>query len=102
MSIRKKIEMPDWQGRLQSITSGNRGRTAAIGVEGTTLVEQKALESVVYDPVDKGNDIMISVEGFAHTVDAPVEIFIEEDDDGRLVTLEVKDQNGKSTFLRLL
>jgi hypothetical protein len=36
MSKRKKIESLDWQDRLQSLTSGNRGRTAAIAAEGMT------------------------------------------------------------------
>lgn len=45
---------------------------------------------------------MIAVKGFAHTVDAPFEIFIEEDNEGRLITLEIKDQNRKSSFLRLI
>ncbi len=102
MSIRKQLDVSEWQERLQTITSGNRGRTAAIAAEGTTLVEQKAFESINYDPVGKGNDITVSVDGFAHTVATPVDIFIEENDNGTLSTLEVIDQNGKSNFLRLI
>jgi hypothetical protein len=100
MSKRKKIESLDWQDRLQSLTSGNRGRTAAIAAEGMTLVESKPFENVFYDPVDKGNDLTIALDGYMHTVLAPVELYMEENDQGVVITLEVIDQNGKSAYLR--
>lgn len=100
MSKRKQIERPDWQERLQTLTSGNRGRIAAIAAEGMTLVEGKTFESVFYDPERKGNDITITLDGFMHTVLAPVELNVEENDQGVVITLEVVDQNGKSTYLR--
>ena len=102
MSTKKQIETSEWQDRLQSFTSGNKGRTSAIAAGGMTLAEQKALVSVDYDPVGKGNDMMISLEGFSHTVNAPVELYITEESNGVVSTLEIVDQNGVSTFLRLL
>jgi len=102
MSTKKQIQKDDWQQRLQTFTSGNKGRTSAIAAEGMTVVEKKPLVSVDYDPVGKGNDMIISLEGFSHTVSAPVELFIIEESNGVVSTLEVVDQNGKSTFLRLL
>ncbi len=102
MSTKKQIESSAWQNRLQTFTSGNRGRTAAVAAGGTTLVEDKPLVSVDYDPVGKGNNISISVEGMMHTVDAPVELYLIEESNGVVSTLEVVDQNGISTFLRLL
>lgn len=101
MSTKKQIEQADWQDRLQSFTSGNRGRRAAIAAEGMTVVEDKSLVSVDYDPVGKGNDMSISVDGMMHTVKAPVELYVTEESNGVVSTLEVVDQNGKSTFLRL-
>jgi len=102
MSAKKQIQKEDWQQRLQTFTSGNKGRTSAIAAEGMTLVENKPLVSVNYDPAGKGNDMIISLEGFSHTVNTPVELFISEGSNGVISTLEVVDQNGKSTFLRLL
>ena len=102
MSTNKQIEVSEWQDRLQSFTSGNKGRTAAIAAKGMTIVEDMALVGVEYDPVGKGNDIMITLEGFTHTVNAPVELRITEASNGVVSTLEVIDQNGASTFLRLL
>ncbi len=102
MSTRKQIQTSEWQQRLQTFTSGNKGRTSAIAAEGMTLVENKPLVSVNFDPVGKGNDLVISVKGFSHTVNEPVEMYITEESNGVVSTLEVVDQNGKSTFLRLL
>ena len=102
MSTNKRIETSEWQDRLQSLTSGNKGRTSAIAAEGMTIAENKSLVSVDYDPVGKGNDILIALEGFTHTVTAPVELRITEASNGVVSTLEIIDQNGTSTFLRLL
>ena len=96
----KQIEKSEWQERLQTFTSGNRGRKAAIAAEGMTLVENNPFVTVVYDPVGKGNDLVISVENFTHAVSAPTELYIEENDKGIVTSLKVVDQNGKFTFLR--
>ena len=74
MSKKKQIQQSEWQERLQTFTSGNRGRRAAIATEGMTLVEEKPFETVICDPVKKGNDVVISVEDFTHTVAAPTEL----------------------------
>ena len=102
MSTKKQIEKSEWQERLQTITSGNNGRTSAIDAEGMTIVENKPFISIDYDPNNKGDDIMITLEGMAHTVKGPQELFITEESNGVVSTLEVKDYNGKSTFLLLL
>ena len=65
-----------------------------------TLVENKPFETVNYDPVKKGNDLVISVENFTHTVAAPTELYIEENEEGVVTSLEVVDQNGQSCYLR--
>ena len=102
MSTNKQIETSEWQDRLQSLTSGNKGRTSAIAAEGMTIVENKSLVSVDYDPKGKGNDIMIDLEGFAHAVNTPVELYLTEESIGVISTMEIIDQNGTSTFLKLL
>lgn len=73
MSIRKQIQESEWQDRFQSISSGNRGRISGIDLEGKAkaLVGNKAFESINYDPVNKGNNFVISLDGFVHTVEAP-------------------------------
>ena len=101
MKTIKKIIKSEWLDRLQAFTSGNKGRISAIVADGITVVENKALIGVYYDPVGKGNDMMISIEGYSHTVQAPVELNITEDSNGVVSTLEIVDQNGASAFLRL-
>lgn len=102
MSTRKQIENENWQERLQTFTSGNKGQTAAIASQGMTIVENKPFDSVVYDPIRKGNDIVLAVDGFIHLVNAPVEIYIYQESDGVASSLEIVDQNGGQTFLRLI
>jgi hypothetical protein len=52
---KKQIESSEWQERLQTFTSGNKNRTAAIAAEGMTVVENTPLVSVDFDPPGKGN-----------------------------------------------
>lgn len=106
MSNRKKIDTTEWQERLQMFSSGNRGRKAAIASQGMTVVENQPFRDIEYDPVRKGNDLVIAVgdadNTFRHTVNAPVEIYIHQQEDGEVSTLEIIDQNGETTLVRLL
>jgi hypothetical protein len=52
------------------------------------------------NPVNKGNDLTLTLDGYMHTVLAPVELYVEENDQGVVITMEVVDQNEKSTYLR--
>jgi hypothetical protein len=99
---KKQIETSEWQERLQTFTSGNENRTAAIASDGMTVVENTPLVSVDYDPPGKGNALTITLEGFTHSVSAPVELYLTEEANGVVSTLEVVDQNGASTFVRLI
>jgi len=101
MSTRKQIENEHWQEKLQAFTSTNKGRTAAIAVQGMTLVENKPFDRVVYDPIRKGNDLVLAVDGFIHIVDEPVEMYMTQESNGVVSTLEILGQNGTATFLKL-
>ena len=101
MSTRKQIENEHWQEKLQTLTSTNRGRTAAIAFQGMTIVENKLFNSIIYDPIRKGNDLLLALEGFIQMVDEPVEIYMTHDSNGVVSTLEVLGQNGTATFLML-
>ena len=102
MSIRQNVNYDEWQTRLQEITSGNQGRKAAIAADGMTLVENQSFESVNYDSPNKGNDLMIAVKGYTHTVEAPTEMIIVKSDNGVISTLEIVDQNNEKTYLRFI
>ena len=106
MSTTKKINKEEWQERLQLFTSGNRRRKAAIEVEGITTVKNQALRDVEYDPIGKGNDLIITLGNsenlFTHTVNDPEELVLHQESNGEVSSLEIKDQYGEKTFLRLL
>ena len=106
MSTKKRIQNKDWLERLQLFSSGNRGRKAAIATEGMTIIENQVLRDIEYDPIGKGNDLIITLgymeDLFTHTIDAPVELYIHQESNGVVSTLEVVDENDKSTFLRML
>ena len=101
MSIKKQIQINDWQDRVQSLTSGNKGRSASLRADGNILAERKAFEYLVYDPVNKGNSMTIAVDGYAHTVEAPNELMIEEQDNGTLEAIIVINEKGEKTVLSL-
>jgi len=101
MSSKKQIEPNEWQDRLQTFTSGNRGRIAALDTGGKRLAEDLPLVSVDYDPPGKGNDLMISFEGYTHTVDDPEQLFLIEESNGVVSALEIVAFNGVITHLRL-
>ena len=96
-----QIENEHWQEKLQTFTSGNKGRSAAIAVQGMTIVENRPFDSVVYDPIRKGNNLILVLDGFIHMVNEPVEMCMAFDSNGLVSSLEILDQNGAATFLRL-
>ena len=106
MSVKKRIPIEDWQDRLQTLTSGNRGRKSAIATGGMTIVENKPFRDLEYDPVGKGNDLVITLGGdddsYFHTVNAPTEIYTHQEDNGEISSVEIVDQNGDVTIIRLL
>lgn len=106
MSIKKKLPNEEWQERIQLFVSGNTGRKVAIAVQGMTIVENKSLRDIEYDPIGKGNDLIITLgyseELYTHTVSVPSELILHEENNGVVSTLEIIDQNGEVTFLRLL
>jgi hypothetical protein len=97
-----RIENGHWQEKLQTLTSTNKGRSAAIAVHEMTIVENKPFVSVIYDPIRKGNDLILALDGFIHMVNEPLEIYMTQDSNGVVSTLEILGQNGEPTILRLL
>lgn len=61
MSKKKKLPNEEWQERIQLFVSGNTGRKVAIATGGMTIVENQIMRDVEYDPVGKGNDLIITL-----------------------------------------
>jgi hypothetical protein len=102
LNNRKQIENEHWQKKLQTLTSTNKGRSAAIEVQGMTIVENKPFDSVIYDPMLKGNDLVLVLDGFIHMVNEPLEMYMTHDLNAVVSKLEILDQNGTTTILRLI
>ncbi|MBS2101119.1 DUF5335 family protein [Carboxylicivirga linearis] len=99
---KEKIQKTELQERLQMITSGNHGRKAAIIFDGDVLIQNKPFKRLNYDPVNKGNDFVIELEEYTHTIDAPSDFYLSKDENGVLTAIEVIDNGGKSCSLEFL
>ena len=105
----KQIPQERWLEFFDLLSDGNRGRMIAIEVINPEigdeeLIKNAPLLSLVYDPPKKGNDLMIETGkeqvNYAHTVTAPTEVWEAQDENGKVVALEIKDESGTQTILR--
>jgi hypothetical protein len=118
MQQREQIDQEQGSDYLSQVTAGNRGRRISLDVIGGAGVSPDSRDelspaavgltdapflSLEYDPVDKGNAIVISSGvdqvAYEHAVEAPTELTANIDPDGRLDSLEILDQNGARTKL---
>jgi hypothetical protein len=71
----------------------------------TGQMRQGKLMAVDYDPVGKGNDIVVTTGDteveYTHTIEAPVEVCKAQQDSGEVASLEIIDQNNVKTILSL-
>jgi hypothetical protein len=112
------IDRAQWPDYLSQITAGNRGRRVSLDVIGGAGVSPESsgelapvaigltdapFLSLEYDPVNKGNAIIISSGAdevaYEHAVEGPTELTANLDPDGRLDSLEILNQNGARTKL---
>ena len=108
MAINTQIAKADWPEFFILFSNGNRNRQLTIEVidseSGTTgQARQGPLMAIDYDPVGKGNDIVISTGthklDYAHTIQAPVEVWQEQLESGEVAALQIVDQNNVKTVL---
>ena len=113
MNEQKQIGQERWPDYLGQVTAGNRGRLIAVDIITPTdifpepqiniLLLGSPLLALEYEPVKKGNAIILSVGEdaveYEHAVDAPVVLTENLEADGSLDSLEILDQNGARTKL---
>ena len=108
MAINTQIPREEWKDFMVSFSNGNRGRTLSLEVFDSESgdsgqVKQGKLMAVDYDPVDKGNDIVVTTGvdevDYTHTIKAPVEVWKAQHDSGEVSALEIIDQNSVKTIL---
>jgi hypothetical protein len=110
IEINKQIPQERWVEFFDMFSNSNRGRSIAIEIIDSDLGDQElikdaSLMAIVYDPVDKGNDLVIETGretvSYSHTVDAPTEVWTGQDDNGVVLALKVADAQGRQTLVRL-
>jgi hypothetical protein len=108
MGINTLIPREEWRDFLVTLSNGNRGRMLSLEVLDSESgdsgqAKQGKLMAVDYDPVDKGNDIVVTAGvdeiDYTHTIIAPVEIWKAQQDSGEVAALEIIDQNNVKTIL---
>jgi hypothetical protein len=118
MQEQKQIGQQQWSEYLSQVTADNRGRRVSLDVVGQSPESAKTTGrlapvvvdlgnapflSLEYDPVNKGNAIIVSAGenevSYEHPVENPVQLTANLGPDGRLDSLEILDQNGVRTKL---
>ena len=110
-TIQKTQQVPEeqWLTFFNQFSKRNRGRFIALEIADEEvgdedLVKQSPLAFITYDPVNKGNDVVIAIGrdavSYSHTVSAPKAVWIAKDDADQVVALEIVDHNGTQTIVR--
>ena len=108
MAQTKKLDQARWSEFLSMFSNGNRGRMVAIEVVNMAtgdqpLTEAAPLFAIDYDPVNKGDDLVITTGrdevDYSHKINAPAEIWESQDDNGKVVALEIINRDGVKTIV---
>ena len=108
MAQTKKLDQARWLEFLSIFSNGNRGRMVAIEVADMATGDQPLtaaapLFAIDYDPANKGDDLVITTGrdevDYSHKINAPVEIWESQDDNGKVVALEIIDRDGVKTIV---
>jgi hypothetical protein len=110
IEINKQIPSERWVEFFDMFSNGNRGRLIAVEIVDLdlgdqTLISNAPLMAMVYDPVGKGNDLVIETGrdtvSYGHTIDAPTEVWTGQDSSGVVQALKILDAQGRQTLVRL-
>lgn len=97
----KQIHADKWAEHCSLFTNGNKGRMVTItSLDNETgnliLAENSPLMAFDYDPIKKGDDMVISLGKdtleYSHTIQAPIEFWETHDDSGEVTSIEIIDQ----------
>ncbi len=104
--MKKQIQKNEWSERLQTLSSGNKGANALLEEAGENIAENTPFRNIEYDPADKGNDLVIALgtidNDLRHVVESPTEIYLHQNSNGEIASLEIINSKGILTMLRFL
>jgi len=110
MAINTQVPQEEWKNFFVTFSNGNRGRQLSLEILDPEVgnpgaMNQGKLMAVDYDPVGKGNDIVVTTGvdeiGYSHTIEAPVEVWKAQHDNGQIGALEIIDEKNVKTILSL-
>jgi hypothetical protein len=108
MAQTKQIDRGRWSDFLRMFSNGNRGRLMAIEIAEMAdgdqpLADAAPLFAIDFDPAGKGDDLVITTGrdqiDSTHKISAPLEIWESQDDNGKVMALEVIDRSGSKTIV---
>ena len=104
----RDIPAEGWEAWCDTFTKGNRGRLLSIELVDDEIGDERLAEglplvAIDYDPIDKGDDFVVSygeeVAPTSHVIRAPARLWQAQDADGLVVALEIEDESGRRTIL---
>lgn len=104
----KQLPQTDWLNYFPSLSNGNKGRLVAIEVISMANGEQPITDAtplfaIDYDPENKGNNCTITTGhnsiDYTHTINTPTEIWQEQDDNGKVISLAISDADDNKTII---
>jgi hypothetical protein len=103
----KAVPRERWAEFLSLFSNGNRGRRVSIETISSTedwrVASQAPLLAIDYDPVGKGDDVVISLGqdslAASHVVEGPQELWEAQDENGKVVAVQLVDRGGAKTLL---
>ncbi len=110
IDINKSIPRERWGEFFDQFSDGNRGRHISIEIINSELGDEELIQNaplmaMVYDPVGKGDDLVIETGknevNYAHTVDSPTEVLTGQDSNGLMLAVSIADAAGTKTLIKL-
>lgn len=110
IDVNKSVPQDRWSQFFDLFSNGNRGRHISIElidseIGNETLIQNAPLRALIYDRPGKGNDLAIEVGKdevtYAHTVDAPTEVWTGQNADGVMMAIQIADATGTKTLIKL-
>ncbi|MGS0680759.1 DUF5335 family protein [Shewanella sp. 125m-7] len=104
----KQLPQADWLDHFVTFSNGNKGRLMTIEAIGMAAGEQpladaSPLLAIDYDPVNKGNKLTISTGknaiDYSHTISDPKVIWQQQDENGKVISLEIINVSNTSTII---
>jgi Family of unknown function (DUF5335) len=110
IELTKSVPQERWGEFFDQFSNGNRGRHISIEIitdefGDEELIQNAPLMAMVYDRPGKGNDLVIETGKdevtYAHTIDAPTEVFTGQSESGRMMAVSISDAAGTKTLVKL-